>query len=163
VAQRGFSGVGRRGLGELETAESTVGKVWQRRAPVPTACSGGRGGAGCVAVRGRAPFLRQPAHPLGTGGRVEAEPGDAHAGRRKRTAGPWRVVRRLGTRGVPGVRGIGRRVAAMGRRGLPREHALAGPDAEAAASRGGARARRARRAGRRDVAARPRTALPVSI
>jgi hypothetical protein len=53
AARRDFSGVGRRGLGALETAESTVGKVNQRRAPMPTASSGGRGGAGCIAARDR--------------------------------------------------------------------------------------------------------------
>jgi hypothetical protein len=58
-------------------------------------------------------------------------------------------TRRLGTRDVPCVRGLGRRVATLGRRVRPREHAPAGPDAEAAAARG------ARRAGWRDVAARP--------
>jgi hypothetical protein len=47
-------------------------------------------------------------------------------------------VRRLGFRGVPGVQGLGRRVAALGRRGLPRKHALESPDAEAAAAWGAA-------------------------
>jgi hypothetical protein len=34
-------------------------------------------------------------------------------------------VRRFGVRGVPGVQGLGRRVASLGRRGLPWEHAPA--------------------------------------
>jgi hypothetical protein len=47
-------------------------------------------------------------------------------------------VRQLGVRGIPGVQGLGRRVASLGRCGLPWEHATAGPDAEAAAARGAA-------------------------
>jgi hypothetical protein len=56
--------------------------------------------------------------------------------------------------GVPEVRGIGRRTTALGRHGLPREHAPAGSEAEAWAACGGTRARLT---GRRDVAARPRS------
>jgi hypothetical protein len=53
-------------------------------------------------------------------------------------------ARRLRARGVPGMQGLVRRIAALGRRELPREHAPAGPYAEAAAARGAARARRGR-------------------
>jgi hypothetical protein len=40
----------------------------------------------------------------------------------------------LGFQGVPEVRGIGRRTTALGRHGLPREHAPAGSEAEARAA-----------------------------
>jgi hypothetical protein len=85
-------------------------------------------------------LLRRQAHPLKTSGQVK----DASGTRARRTTGngpPVRSVfaRQLGARGVPGVQSIGRRVGALGRRGRPREHAPAGPDAEVATACGAAR------------------------
>jgi hypothetical protein len=119
---------------------------WPR---APTVARSGRRAPVCTAARGRAPVLRRRTDPPSDwrtdGGRLGA--------RARRTTGKGPPVhsgcaRQLGARGIPGVQGLGRRVAAVGRRGLPREHAL---------RRRWPAARRARRTGRRDVAARPRS------
>jgi hypothetical protein len=91
------------------------GKVWQRRRQMPTASSGGQGGAGRVAARGRLPFLRRPAHPPRDQRTAEDAPGNSRAGRRGRDRRSMACSYSGSVfRGVPGVRGVGSRAATSG-------------------------------------------------
>jgi hypothetical protein len=125
------------------------GKVWQRRRQMPTASSGGQGGAGRVAARGRLPFLRRPAYPLGTSGRLRTLLGTRAPDDEEGTAGLYcaRTAARFSgrsrcSRRREASRDLGTTRATLGTcAGGPRRRGGAGP----------------RRAGRRDVAARPRS------
>jgi hypothetical protein len=95
-----------------------------------------------VAARGSGSLLRRRGDPLRSCERTEGTSGT----RARQATADEPLVRRvyarwLGARGVPGVQGLGRRVATFGRCEETSEGAPAGPDAEAAAARWPARRR----------------------
>jgi hypothetical protein len=96
------------------------GKVWQRRAPNSNGELGRTGRSRCVAARGRLPFLRRHAHPPRDQRTAEDAHGNSRAGRRGRDRRSMACSYGGSVfRGVPGVRGVGRRATTSGRRGLP--------------------------------------------
>jgi hypothetical protein len=70
---------------------------------VPVRGSGADGVAWCAGGEGQQRFYSGRTDLLATCGHTEDAPRDATPDDREGTAGPWRVARQLGTRGVPGV------------------------------------------------------------